>query len=101
MLVYRSQNRKLCLMTIPMNEKTIRALVEAGAVKKVLLIADGATIHVNIFTQNGPNTATTTKGAIKTWATLDASARWVKKLGVGNVSIDISRWLPAQKGLTL
>jgi len=49
-----------------MNEKTIRALVEAGAVKKFLLIADGATVHVDIVTQNGPITSTTNKGAIKT-----------------------------------
>jgi hypothetical protein len=46
--------------------KTIRALVEAGAVKKVLLIADGAVVHVDIVTQNGPIKATTNKGAIKT-----------------------------------
>ena len=44
-----------------MNEKTIRALVEAGAVKKVVMIADGATIHVDVFTQNGALTATTTR----------------------------------------
>ncbi len=42
-----------------MNEKTIRALVEAGAVKKVLLVTDGATIHVDIVTQNGLVTVTT------------------------------------------
>ena len=39
-----------------MNERTIRALVEAGAVKNVLLIADGAAVHVDIVTQAGPTT---------------------------------------------
>jgi hypothetical protein len=39
-------------MKIPMSEKAIRALVEAGAVKKILLIADGTTIYVNMFTQS-------------------------------------------------
>lgn len=82
-----------------MIEKTIRALVEAGAVKKVLLIADGATVHVDIVTQNGPITATTIKGTIKTWVTLDASAKWVKGLGVGRAQLEISRWLPDQKGM--
>ena len=43
---------------ISVNEKTIRALVEAGAVKNVLLIADGATIHVDIVTQNGESDLT-------------------------------------------
>ena len=84
-----------------MNEKTIRALVEAGAVRKVLLIADGATVHVDIVTQNGPITATTNKGSIKTWATIDASAKWLKSLGVGKAQLEISRWLPGQKGMSL
>lgn len=84
-----------------MNEKTLRALVEAGAVKKVLMIANGAAIHVDIYTQNGPVTATTSKGQIKTWATLDASARWIKGLGVGKAQLELSRWMPGQKGLPL
>jgi hypothetical protein len=84
-----------------MNEKTIRALVEAGAVKKVIIAAEGATIHVNIVTQNGAVTATTLKGAIKTWATIDASAKWVKNLGIGRIQLVIEKWLPEQKGLRL
>jgi len=84
-----------------MNEKTIRALVDAGAVKNVLLIADGALIHVDIVTQNGAITATTNKGQIKTWASIDSSARWVKGLGVGKAQLEISRWLPGQRGLIL
>ena len=84
-----------------MNEKTIRALVEAGAVKNVLLIADGAVVHIDIVTQNGAITVTTNKGGIKTWVTIDASARWVKGLGVGKAQLDISRWLPGQRGMTL
>ncbi len=86
---------------ISMNERTIRALVEAGAVKKVLLIADGATVHVDIVTQNGPVTATTNRGGIKTWATIDSSAKWVKGLGIGKAQLEISRWMPGQKGLPM
>lgn len=84
-----------------MNEKTIRALVEAGAVKKVMLVADGATIHVDIVTQNGAVTATTLKGAIKTWATIDAAAKWVKNLGIGRIQLIVEKWLPEQRGLNL
>ena len=84
-----------------MNEKTIRALVEAGAVRNVLMIADGALVHVDIVTQNGPITATTNKGSIKTWATIDASAKWLKSLGVGKAQLEISRWLPGQRGMSL
>ncbi len=84
-----------------MNEKTIRALVEAGAVKNVLLIGDGASIHCDIVTQAGATTATTNRGGIKTWMTLDAAAKWVKALGLGQAHLEISRWLPGQRGMTL
>ena len=83
------------------NEKTIRALVEAGTVKNVMLVADGATVHVDIVTQNGSITATTNKGSIKTWTTFDSSAKWLKGLGIGKAQLEISRWLPGQKGLSL
>jgi hypothetical protein len=83
------------------NEKTIRALVEAGAVKKILLIADGATVHVDIVTQAGATTATTNKGGIKTWMTIDSAAKWIKRLGIGHAKLEISRWLPGQKGMSL
>ncbi|MCP4333647.1 MAG: hypothetical protein GY785_13405 [Gammaproteobacteria bacterium] len=84
-----------------MNEKTIRALVEAGAVKNVLLIADGSAVHVDIVTQAGPTTATTNKGGIKTWVTIDASAKWIKGLGIGRAQLELDRWLPGQKGMPL
>ena len=67
----------------------------------MLLIADGAAVHVNIITQNGPITATTNRGAIKTWATIDSSAKWLKGLGIGKAQLEISRWLPGQKSLSL
>ena len=84
-----------------MDDKTTRALVQAGAIKKVLIIADGASVHVNVVTQNDTLTVTTTKGTIKTWATLDSSARWVKSLGIGKAQLEISKWLPGQRGMAL
>ena len=65
------------------------------------MIADGAVIHVDIFTQNGTVTATTNKGQIKTWATLDSAAKWVKGLGIGKAQLKISRWMPGQKKLII
>ena len=84
-----------------MNEKTIRALVEAGAVKNVLVIADGGVVHVDIVTQNGPITATTNRGTIKTWASIDSTAKWIKQLGIGKAQLEISKWLPGQRGMSL
>jgi hypothetical protein len=46
------------------NEKTIKGLVDAAAVKKVIIVAERA---------------------IKTWVTINGSARWVKNLGLGRI----------------
>ncbi len=82
-----------------MNEKIVKALIEAGAVKRIELIASGSKIYAEIYTINGSETATTIKGSIKTWATIDSSARWVKNLGIGTVKVEMSKWVPNQKGL--
>ncbi len=84
-----------------MNEKTIKALVEAGAIKRVYLIADGGRFHIQADTPNGSITACTLKGTPKTWSTLDAAAKWVRGLGLGKLQVDIAKWQPGQKGLSL
>jgi hypothetical protein len=85
-----------------MNKSTAVALVSAGAIKQVQIIANGSTIHVDVVTQVGEtSTVTTNRGAIKCWVTIDAAAKWVKALGIGRAQLEISRWLPGQKGMTL
>lgn len=84
-----------------MNEKTLRALVEAGAVKRLRIIANGARFHVEADTTTATVIAATTKGAPKTWGSIDASAKWVRGLGIGTVLLDVSRWLPGQHRLPL
>ena len=85
-----------------MNKAAIGVLVSAGAIRQVLIIADGAAIHVDIVTQVGEkSTVTSNRGAIKCWVTIDAAARWVKGLGIGKAQLEISRWLPGQKGMSL
>ncbi len=84
-----------------MNEKPLRALVEAGAVKKIRIIGDGCVFHVEADTPNDTVTATTTAGAIKTWSTLDACAKWVRGLGLGVAQINLARWTPEQRGLRI
>lgn len=82
-----------------MDEKTMRALVDAGAVKRIRIIADGARFHVEAETANGPVTASTLKGSVKTWRTLDAAARWVRSLGVGTAWLEVDRWQPGQRDM--
>lgn len=84
-----------------MNEKTLRALIEAGAVRKVRIIAEGCIFHVEADTPTSTVTATTTDGSIKTWSTLDTCAKWVRGLGLGVAQINLARWTPGQRGLRL
>lgn len=84
-----------------MDEKTLRALIQAGAVRRVRIIAHGARFHVEADTATSTVIAATGKGIPRTWATLDASARWLRDLGIGTAQVDVSRWQPAQRGLTL
>ena len=82
-----------------MNEKTLRALIEAGAVRKLRIIAEGSRFHVEAETPNETATATTTTGTIKTWSTLDTCAKWVRGLGLGVAQINLAKWTPEQRGM--
>lgn len=82
-----------------MDERTLRALVAAGAVRKIDIIATGARFHVEASTPNGPVTAETRRGTVRTWASLDAVARWVRALGIGGARIHLTHWQPAQREL--
>ena len=84
-----------------MNEKTLRALVEAGAIRRVRIVADGSRFHVEADTANTTVVAHTGKGKPITWGTLDAAARWMRALGIGSAQLDVSRWSPEQRGLAL
>ena len=85
-----------------MDEKSLRTLIEAGGVKQLNIIADGALFHVDVVTtKKGAVTALTAKGTIKTWSTLDATARWIRSLGIGKAQLDVVRWEPQQKELRL
>lgn len=84
-----------------MDEKVMKAMVAAGAIKQVHIIGNGARFHVEASTPNGSVTAETRKGKIKTWVTLDAAAKWVRGLGIGTAHINLARWQPGQRELSL
>ena len=84
-----------------MNEKILRALVEAGAVKKIKITAEGSTIYVEAYTGSEVTTAKTIKGKLKTWSTLDSAAKWVRSLGIGQMQVDMAKWQPEQKKFML
>ena len=80
-----------------MNEKILRALVEAGSVKKIKITAEGSTIFVEAYTGSEVTTAKTIKGKLKTWSTIDSAAKWVRSLGIGQMQLDMAKWQPEQK----
>ena len=84
-----------------MNEKILRALVEAGAVKKVKITAEGSTIYVEAYTGSEATTAITIKGKLKTWSTIDSAAKWVRSLRIGLMQLDMAKWQPEQKKLNV
>jgi hypothetical protein len=84
-----------------MDERMLRAMVKAGAIKNINIIASGARFHIEARTPNGSITAETTKGKVRTWVTLDAAARWVRGLGVGAAHINLAHWQPGQRELSV
>ena len=50
-----------------MNEKIMKAMVATGVVKKIDIVARGGHFYIEASTPNGPVTAETQKGKVKTW----------------------------------
>lgn len=84
-----------------MDERMLKAMVAAGAIKKINIIASGARFHVEASTPNGAITAETRKGKVKTWVTLDAAAKWVRGIGMGRAHVNLTHWQPGQRELSL
>lgn len=84
-----------------MDEKMLKAMVAAGAITNIDIIASGARFHVEVATPNGPITAETHKGKVKTWVTLDAAAKWVRSLGMGGARLNLTHWQPGQRELSI
>ncbi len=82
-----------------MDERMLKALVAAGAVRNINIIASGARFHIEAKTPNGSITAETLKGKVKTWVSLDAAAKWVRRLGVGAAQVNLTHWQPGQREL--
>ena len=84
-----------------MDERTLRTLVDADAVKRVQIVATGSMVYVEASYGAHCEKAHTQKGKLRTWASIDSAAKWVKGLGVGKAELDIAGWVPGQKGLGL
>lgn len=84
-----------------MDEKMLRTLVDAGALKKVQIVGSGALLYVEVAFGNKTEKVLTQRGSLRTWASLDSVAKWVRGLGLGKAELDLAGWAPGQRGLKL
>ena len=82
-----------------MNEKMLRTMVDAAAVKRARIIANGARFHVEVDAPGRSFTVETGKGALRTWTSIDSAAKWLRNLGIGQVALELAHWAPGQKSL--
>ena len=82
-----------------MNEKMLKTLVDAAAVKNARIIANGARFHVEVDAPGRSFTIETAKGGIRTWTSLDSAAKWLRGVGIGRAGLDLTHWAPGQKSL--
>ena len=84
-----------------MNVKIFKALIDAGAVKRVRIVGEGSFFRIEVVTQGGSATVNTLKGKMKSWGSLDGAAKWIHSLGIGTCQVELGRWQPGQKGMKL
>lgn len=83
-----------------MDTNTLKALIDAGAVKSCKLVAEGSKIHALVTNINNSTIVIhTNKGSIKTWATLDSAAKWLRLMGLGSFNVEVTKWMPNQKSM--
>jgi hypothetical protein len=84
-----------------MDEKTLKTMVDAAAIKRARIVAQGANFHVEIDAPGRSFTIATAKGGLRTWRSIDANARWLRSMGIAQSTLDVSRWHPGQRSLQL
>lgn len=82
-----------------MNEKMLKTMVDAAAVKRARIIANGARFHVEVDAPGRSFTVETSKGALRTWTSIDAAAKWLRGIGIGQVALELAHWTPGQRSL--
>jgi len=55
-----------------MNEKMLKTLIDAAAIKKARIIANGSRFHIEVDAPGRSFTVETGKGALRTWSSIDA-----------------------------
>lgn len=82
-----------------MNERELKLLLEAGALKSVQVIAQGSLFHVEARTVAGSKVVITARGEVRQWRSVDSCAKWLRKLGLGRFEIVVEDWSVGQSAL--
>jgi len=82
-----------------MNEKMLKTMIDAAAVKRARIIANGSRFHVEVDAPGRSFTVETGKGAVRSWSSIDAAAKWLRGLGIGHIALELTHWQPGQKSL--
>lgn len=75
-----------------MNERELKLLIEAGAVKLILITVQGSMFHVEAKTARAAKVLMTGRGDVRQWRSIDSCARWLRKTGVGKADLDFQNW---------
>ncbi len=75
-----------------MNEREFKLLLEAGAVKSILITAQGRLFHVEAKTAGAAKVLMTGRGDVRQWRSIDSCAKWLRKAGVGKAELDFQNW---------
>ena len=84
-----------------MDARSLKALLDAAAVKRARIVAQGASFHVEIDAPGRSFTIETSKGGLRTWRSIDATAKWLKSIGIAHSQLDLAEWHPDQRALPL
>ena len=82
-----------------MNERALKLLLEASAVKSVLITAQGSMFHVEAKIAGGAKVLVTGKGDVRQWRSIDSCAKWLRKAGIGRAEVDFQNWQIGQRTL--
>lgn len=82
-----------------MNEKMLKTMIDAAAVKRARIIANGSRFHIEVDAPGRSFTVETGKGSVRTWSSIDSAAKWLRGLGIGHIALELTHWHPGQKSL--
>lgn len=82
-----------------MNEREFKLLLEAGAVKSVLIMASGSSFYLETKAGGLVKVLQTGRGEVRQWRTVDSCAKWLRKNGIGRAEINFENWHLDQKNL--